>query len=140
MKNFKKGFTLIELLVVVAIIGVLTTIVLVLLGNAKSKSIDSAIKSEMSSLINQAELYANGGSYSDLFIGNNSWDSNNLSVKKILTAVDKKTTVHTAGSSTSAWAAQAQLKEDTTKYFCVDNSGKKTISTTAMASGSTVCP
>jgi prepilin-type N-terminal cleavage/methylation domain-containing protein len=51
------GFTLIELLVVVAIIGILTSIVLVNLNLAKNKAKDSKIKSSLSSIGRVAELY-----------------------------------------------------------------------------------
>ena len=62
MKN--KGFTLIELLVVVAIIGVLATVVLSSLGSARNKAKDVKIKSLMSQMRNQAELFSlDYGSY-----------------------------------------------------------------------------
>ena len=52
-----KGFTLIELLVVIAIIGILASIVLASLSNARDKGKDASVKSQLSSMRAQAELY-----------------------------------------------------------------------------------
>jgi len=59
-----KGFTLIELLIVIAIIGVLSSIIITSLNNARSKAKDAKIKSTMQQMRNQAELfYIKYGSY-----------------------------------------------------------------------------
>src|SRR5690349_18683122 len=57
--NFKKGFTLIELLVVVGIIAILASVVLALLGGARSKGSDGAIKSNLANGLKQAEVFYN---------------------------------------------------------------------------------
>lgn len=57
-----KGFTLIELLVVVAIIGVLATIVLASLGNARTRAKDVAVVQAVSQYRTQVEI-AFGGDY-----------------------------------------------------------------------------
>ena len=58
MKN--KGFTLIELLVIIAIISILATIIITLLGPARLKAKDSAVASSLASYRTQAQLVFTG--------------------------------------------------------------------------------
>lgn len=143
MKTHNAGFTLMELLIVVAILGILATITVSALGSAKKKGEDSAIKEQMTTLRTEAELFAsdNGESYAGMFTGDNTWSSADTTIQAILDFISDQTNVHTAGSSATAWAAQAQLKQDITQYVCVSStSNGLSISTTAMAAGATVCP
>lgn len=57
MKNNKKGFTLIELLVVIAIIGLLSTLAVVSLNNARTKSRDARRQSDLKQISTAMELY-----------------------------------------------------------------------------------
>ncbi|WKZ25125.1 MAG: FISUMP domain-containing protein [Patescibacteria group bacterium] len=59
-----KGFTLIELLVVIAIIGILSTLVVVALGNSRTSARDAKRLNDLKAMANALELYyANNNSY-----------------------------------------------------------------------------
>ena len=59
IKQNKKGFTLIELLVVIAIIGLLSTLAVVALNNARSKARDAKRISDIKQIQTALELYYN---------------------------------------------------------------------------------
>ncbi len=57
--NKQKGFTLIELLVVIAIIGLLSTLAVISLNNARQKSRDAKRVSDIKQIQTALELYYN---------------------------------------------------------------------------------
>ena len=59
MKKNQKGFTLIELLVVIAIIGILSTLDVISLNNARQKARDAKMVSDIKSIQTALELYYN---------------------------------------------------------------------------------
>lgn len=70
-KNKNKGFTLIELLIVIAIIAILSTVVMVAINSARTKSKNGAIVSQLNQARNQAELYyTHRNSYNGLCANN----------------------------------------------------------------------
>ena len=144
--NFKGGFTLIELLVVIAIIGLLSSIVFASLSNARKKSIDTAIKSEMTSARSQAELYyyANGNSYNGVCLTVPVVQGTKITpaAGKLLDAASKlgggltgvvtgtgsgSYNVTTCHNTPTGWAAETPLKDSKSgvgsKMWCIDYKG-----------------
>ncbi len=120
--NLQKGFTLIELLVVVAIIGILSSIVLVSLNSAREKARDSSAKGSMSSIRAAAEIYydTEGGRYTGL-CGMTPTDP----IIDLLVAVEDETGVAPicrVSTDGLAYAVSAELNA-TDRVFCVDSTG-----------------
>jgi prepilin-type N-terminal cleavage/methylation domain-containing protein len=120
MNSYKKGFTLIELLVVVAIIGILSSIVLVSLGGARERGQIAAMKAEMANLRSEAEItYTNAydtnictgaGAFANLF---NSIKNRAGSSATVAINCDNS-------SSPQSWAISVSKNN---KSWCVDSVG-----------------
>lgn len=59
IKTFNRGFTLLELLVVIAIIGILASVVVISIGNARARARDTQRKSDFHQIRTALELYYN---------------------------------------------------------------------------------
>ncbi len=140
MKTKPSGFTLIELLVVIAIIGILSSVVLASLNNARTKGNDAAVRSNLFNARAQAELFSSYNNDQYVITAGGTTDvcsttglvSNTKGLYQFASAAANasgstiNTTVTTAGTNTSvtchatpltgsynplnAWAMEAPLK------------------------------
>ena len=140
MKNkriFNSGFTLIELLVVVAIIGLLSSIVLVFLNNARAKGGDAAVKTNLHTVANEANIFYSdnsnsyGGDFADPCPTN--FDplsiymfSKDKAINEAITEATKRGNGSFCYSSPSDWAVAVGLKTNANTSWCTDSQGAAT--------------
>jgi prepilin-type N-terminal cleavage/methylation domain-containing protein len=125
MKNFKKGFTLIELLVVIAIIGLLASVVLASLQNARDKASDAKVKETLSQLRSQSELYYASNSDSWTGLDSNAQVLVLFNSAEAVGAGDGDIEVcddGSGGSPSPYWQAWVRLKSSTGVWL-VDGTG-----------------
>ena len=129
--NMQKGFTLIELLVVIAIIGVLSTIVMSSLVSARQNGANASIKSNMSSLRSQVELYNdinnNYGTQANLCTTAGSVFVVDAKVAAMVAEIQKSAGVapscRSGPNPTTTWAVSGQLKGSPGGHWCIDSTG-----------------
>ncbi len=145
MKNtqmFKRGFTLLELLVVVAIIGILTAVVMVALDSSRKEGDDTAVKSNLRTVANEAEIFYLDNKNSYLPFNGTTYDyakcpskydpsgtdmfSKDKTIADSITEAIKRSDTNIASAcynSANAWAVAMPLNITDGTYWCVDNTG-----------------
>ncbi len=143
--NYKKGFTLIELLVVVAIIGILASVVLSSLSNARAKGGDAAVKSNLNIVRAHSEIFASNNGYSYLPSGTGvllpisspcpayAAAGTNMLAKDpnisaaIAEAINRGSGVSSCYNSSTRWAVAVGLKTNASNSWCIDSAGNSKI-------------
>lgn len=128
----EKAFTLVELLVVIAIVGIVLTIVLVYLSDARGKGNDTKVRSLLTSARSSAEVFytsyntyngAAGNISGDCTTANSMFTDSVSGMLKFTTLSNYPNTVElTCYSTGSAYAISATLPgEGGTNSWCVDS-------------------
>lgn len=129
MKN-NKGFTLIEMLVVIAIIGLLSSVVLVALGPSRAKAKDARIISDLNQTRVLIETSYAAGKYNTAF----------AAPSDLTTDITSNGGTLIANVSDSAYAVASKLASDATKYYCIDSAGKVNAAGAILPASTYVCP
>lgn len=123
MKN-SEGFTLIELLVVLAVIGLLTSIILVALKDTRDKGKDAAIMRELAQvrIVSQLILVGNG-QYNNLCDASNTLNNGNGDLDKLETKIkslngNQNVICYASGNT---YCVSSPLVYGT--VFCIDSEG-----------------
>jgi prepilin-type N-terminal cleavage/methylation domain-containing protein len=143
-KNNKSGagFTIIELLIVIAIIGVLAAIVLINVTGYINKGKDAAVKGNVSTLFTDAiNFYNESGSFKGVIQDDDYKNaSEGIDDMEYTLTESCNNTSDCTGDSDAEWCASIGLKAvSTATYYCVDSTGKKKESATAVCTNG-VCP
>ncbi|MDQ3244764.1 MAG: type II secretion system GspH family protein [bacterium] len=155
MLKKNKAFTLIELLIVISIVGILSSIVLVSLSEARKKGGDGGIKSNLLSVRSQAEVFYNNNSTNPLSytsvctngtvggvpgVGSalkGAAEAASLSTNSPNLFADdaaSSSTQAVCNDSSAAWAAEVPLQQG--GFWCVDSlSTSKYFATSGLTAG-----
>jgi len=149
--NNKKAFTLIELLVVIGIIGILSSITLVVLNEARNRAKNASIMEELNRVKNIAEMIRIDTENFDDLCDTGNLCTNSLNcpgnkytsqLKLIESEVIKQGGSINCYTNTNEYCVSSSLNKET-NYYCIDVTGYAGCSTTACAIATltyTSCP
>lgn len=121
MISNKAGFTVVELLIVIAIIGILASVVVSSLNDARGSGVEAKIKSELVLLGKRAKIEEASTLTYDRVCGSNGFPTS-TEVRVILDAIeDFSPETVVCNSSTGAFAVSAAVSTST--FWCVDSEG-----------------
>lgn len=129
------GFTLIELLLVIAIIGLLASVVISSLNDARTSGADAAIKQGLSVVRSQSNIYYNGSGFT--FEGF-CVDSDTVPVLQGIEDVNGGFTPE-CNDSVAAWAVSSPLVTTSTEW-CIDSTGFTGERNAALGETEVTCP
>ena len=136
-----KGFTLIELLVVVAIIGLLSSIILVGLKSAREKAKDGAIMRELAKARTVAQIiFVDDGEYNAL-CASNTLNNANDDLDEIENSVLELNGNQPIAcyADADAYCVSAPLAYGTNSKFCIDGEGVASTVNTNCTTGNKKC-
>jgi len=138
--NNRKGFTIIELLVVIAIIGILTSVVLGSLSDARDEGLAAKVKSEMSALSKRVAIEESQALTYDVVCGSNGVPQA-PQIITIIESIERFAPLPVScNSDTEMYAVSAALS--TSSFWCVDSQGasKEIGAALSTTSPEFVCP
>lgn len=129
MRN--SGFTLIEMMVVIAIMGILSSMIIINLNNSRLRAVDASIKIEMAGLRRASEIYYESnqsyGSNANSCNASSSMFKQDVVVSNIIDSIKNIDGVNVTCRSTGAnFAVSADLVSvdgDFDDNWCIDSSG-----------------
>jgi len=138
----QKGFTIIEMLIVIAIIGVLAAIVLINVTGYINKGKDAAVRGNIGTLFTNAITFYNAEGNFNGVIQSDDYENAFEGIDDLeYTLIEScNNTDDCTSDDDTEWCASVGLKavSDTTNY-CVDSTGKKKESETAVCTDG-ACP